>query len=115
VLPFLIVLVVLAVAMLVITQPLRRVWTHSGGGADAGPPATIAELEAAREAKYAEIREAELDHQMGKLNDEDFEAVDRGLRSEAIEILAALDAALGAPPEPASARPRKAPSTIPPR
>lgn len=114
-LPFIIVLVVLAVAMLVISQPLRRVRTASGGGADAGPPAMIAELEAAREAKYAEIREAELDHQMGKLSDEDFESVDRGLRAEAIEILAALDAAIGAPPEPPSARTAKSPSTIPPR
>jgi hypothetical protein len=114
VLPFIIVLVVLAIAMLVISQPLRRVRTPSSG-ADAGPPAMIAELEAAREAKYAEIREAELDHQMGKLSDEDFEAVDRGLRAEAIEILAALDAAMGAPPEPRSARTAKSPSTIPPR
>ena len=52
---------------------------------------------------------------MGKLDDEDFEAVDRALRSEAIEILAALDAARGAPPEPPTARPAKSPSTIPPR
>jgi hypothetical protein len=115
VLPFIIVLVVLAVAMLVITQPLRRARTPSGGRDDDGPPATIAELEAARRAKYAEIREAELDHQMGKLNDEDFEAVDRALRAEAIEILAALDAARGAPPEPPSVRPAKSPSTIRPR
>ena len=114
-LPFIIVLVVLAIAMLVISQPLRRVRAPSSGGADAGPPARIAELEAAREAKYAEIREAELDHPMGKLSDEDFEAVDRGLRAEAIEILAALDVAMGAPPEPPSARTAKSPSTIPPR
>lgn len=93
-LPFIIVLVVLAIAMLAITGPLRRPRLPAGGTADdAGPPATIAELEAAREAKYAEIREAELDHEMGKLSDEDFEAVDRTLRAEAIEILAALDAA----------------------
>jgi hypothetical protein len=115
VLPFLIVLVVLAVAMLVITQPLRRAGRPAGGGPDAGPPAMIAELEAARETKYAEIREVELDHQMGKLSDEDFEAVDRALRAEAIEILAALDAARGAPPESPSAPPAKSPSTIPPR
>ncbi|HWE33662.1 MAG TPA: hypothetical protein VG410_09265 [Solirubrobacteraceae bacterium] len=92
-LPFIIVLVVLAIAMLAITQPLRRARTPEGVADDAGPPATVAELEAAREAKYAEIREAELDHEMGKLSDEDFEAVDRTLRTEAIEILAALDAA----------------------
>ena len=38
-------------------------------------------------AKYAEIREAELDHRTGKLSDEDYEAVDGALRAEAIEIL----------------------------
>ncbi len=114
-LPVIIVLVVLGLAMLVITQPLRRPRTPVGAGADAGPPATIAELEAAREAKYSEIREAELDHQMGKLSDEDFETVDGALRSEAIEILAALDAAGATPPEPASVPPAKSPSTIPPR
>ncbi len=79
-LPFIIVLVVLAIAMLAITGPLRRARTPAGdmGDDDAGPPATVAELEAAREAKYAEIREAELDHEMGKLSDEDFEAVGQG-------------------------------------
>ena len=50
-----------------------------------------AELEAARSAKYAEIREAELDHRTGKLSDEDYEAVDSALRAEAIEILRELD------------------------
>jgi uncharacterized membrane protein len=91
VLELVIVLVVLAIVMLVITQPLRRV-RGASDSAD-GAPATVAELEAAREAKYAEIREAELDHQMGKLSDEDYEAVDRALRSEAIQILRALDEA----------------------
>jgi methionine synthase II (cobalamin-independent) len=51
----------------------------------------VIELEAAREAKYREIRDAELDHQTGKLSDEDFRAIDQSLRAEAIEILRRLD------------------------
>jgi hypothetical protein len=53
----------------------------------------VADLEAAREAKYREIRDAELDHNTGKLSDADFEAVERTLRAEAVEILHALDSA----------------------
>jgi cytochrome c-type biogenesis protein CcmF len=44
-------------------------------------------LEAAREAKYREIRDAELDYQTGKLSLEDYEAIDGTLRVEALEIL----------------------------
>jgi hypothetical protein len=48
-------------------------------------------LLAAKEAKYREIRELELDLRTGKLSDEDFRAQDRARRAEAIEILRALD------------------------
>ena len=51
----------------------------------------IQELQAAKEAKYREIRDAELDREMGKLSQEDWRAVDRDLRGEAIEILRELD------------------------
>ena len=51
----------------------------------------LAELSAAKEAKYREIRDAELDRQMGKLSAEDHRAVDRELRAEAVAILAELD------------------------
>ena len=44
-------------------------------------------LEAAREAKYREIRDAELDFRTGKLSREDYEAIDGALRAEALEIL----------------------------
>jgi cytochrome c-type biogenesis protein CcmF len=44
-------------------------------------------LEAAREAKYREIRDAELDYRSGKLSREDYEAVDATLRAEAVTIL----------------------------
>ena len=50
------------------------------------------ELEAAREAKYREIRDVELDYRTGKLSREDFEAVNGALRAEAVEILNQLQA-----------------------
>ena len=53
----------------------------------------MAELEAARDAKYREIRDAELDRRTGKLSDDDYEAIDRSLRAEAVEIMNALDEA----------------------
>jgi hypothetical protein len=51
-----------------------------------------AELEAARETKYREIRDAELDLRTGKLSREDYAAIDGALRAEALEILDRLDA-----------------------
>ena len=83
-------LVILAVVVIVVTGPLRSVTRSSSG---AGEPSQVADLEAAREAKYREIRDAELDHSTGKLSDADFDALERTLRSEAVEILHALDRA----------------------
>ncbi|MDQ3935154.1 MAG: hypothetical protein M3340_11060 [Actinomycetota bacterium] len=78
--------VVLAVAVaLVVIRPLRR-------GAEAEPDDVRRDaLEAAKEAKYREIRDAELDREMGKLSEEDWRAVDRDLRAQAIAILRELD------------------------
>ncbi|MDQ3725355.1 MAG: heme lyase CcmF/NrfE family subunit [Actinomycetota bacterium] len=45
------------------------------------------EADARKEAKYREIRDAELDHAAGKLSDEDFALIDAELRREALEIL----------------------------
>ncbi len=64
------------------------------------------ELEALKEAKYREIRDAELDHAAGKLSDEDFALLDAELRNEAVEI---LDARQRRPTATAAARaPRRA-------
>jgi hypothetical protein len=66
----------------------------AGSGDDAAVVAAQAQretLEAAREAKYREIRDAELDYRTGKLSREDYEAVDATLRAEAIAILDRLD------------------------
>ncbi len=49
------------------------------------------ETDALKEAKYREIRDAELDHAAGKLSDEDFALVDAELRREAVEILDRVD------------------------
>lgn len=51
----------------------------------------IADLEARKEAKYREIRDAELDREQGKLSPKDWARVDAELRREAIEILKELD------------------------
>ena len=48
------------------------------------------EADARKEAKYREIRDAELDHAAGKLSDEDFAVLDAELRREALEILDAV-------------------------
>jgi len=57
--------------------------------------ARIADLLAAREAKYREIRDAQLDYRTGKLSDADYAALDATLRSEAITILDELDRVTG--------------------
>ncbi|HEY5316583.1 MAG TPA: hypothetical protein VIJ20_01290 [Solirubrobacteraceae bacterium] len=93
---FLLVMVAAAAVILIVSAPFRRVEAHGAEAADAddaGPSTKVGELEAAREAKYREIRDAELDHRTGKLSDEDFHAVDSSLRAEAISILQALDRA----------------------
>jgi hypothetical protein len=49
------------------------------------------DLEAAKEAKYREIRDAELDYRTGKLSEEDWRALDRELRGDAMDLLRRLD------------------------
>jgi hypothetical protein len=58
-----------------------------------------AQLESAREAKYREIRDAELDMRTGKLSRADYDAIDGQLRGEALELLNRLQALQGAKPE----------------
>jgi hypothetical protein len=95
-------LVLLAAVIAVISAPLRATRrSESATAASAMTPPPPApdqvaeierdELEAAREAKYREIRDAELDYRTGKLSREDYEAIDGALRAEAIEILNRLE------------------------
>ena len=81
------VMLVMALAATLIASPL--LWRRGQGGDDRDAAA----LEAAKEAKFREIRDAELDFRTGKLSEEDFRALDSVLRAEAIELLRRLDAA----------------------
>jgi hypothetical protein len=87
-------LVLATLVALAVLGPLRR-----RGEEERHEETRIAELEAAKEAKYREIRDAELDHRMGKLSRQDWRAVDRELREEAIRILSELDRLQGRSPE----------------
>jgi hypothetical protein len=94
VLEFVLVMVATAAVVLVLSSPFRRP-RDRGGDPDEVPAASsdVAALEAAKEAKYREIRDAELDHRTGKLSDDDYQAIDTALRAEAITILRSLDKA----------------------
>ena len=87
-------IVLAALVALAVSVPLR-----SRGETERREEARLQELQAAKEAKYREIRDAELDREMGKLSRADWRAVDRELRAEAIEILRELDRLEGRSPE----------------
>ncbi|HWY17805.1 MAG TPA: cytochrome c-type biogenesis CcmF C-terminal domain-containing protein [Solirubrobacteraceae bacterium] len=74
---------------------LIAIWPTGGGATDSVRRrvrvAGLSALELERDAKYREIREAELDYRIGKLSRADYEAVDATLRAEAIAILDQLE------------------------
>ena len=82
-----------AVVAAVVLNPLK-----TRGEPERQEESRIEELQAAKEAKYRELRDAELDHGMGKLSKADWRSVDRDLRGEAIEILRELDRLEGRAP-----------------
>jgi hypothetical protein len=78
-------LVLAALVAALVLQPLVA-------GSSAAPSSDRRrDLVAAKEAKYREIHDAELDHRMGKLSEPDWRSLDRELRAQAIEILRELD------------------------
>jgi hypothetical protein len=84
---FLLALAIIAVVAAFVTIPLRRTQRD-----DADPnEAELADLEARKEALYRAIRDAEADHAAGKLDDADFERLDRQARREAIDVLKRID------------------------
>jgi hypothetical protein len=83
-----VVAVVLLVVAWLVLAPLRprakaRARVSAASGRD--------ELEALKEAKYREIRDAELDYRTGKLSEADWREIDRALRAEAVAILHRID------------------------
>jgi hypothetical protein len=98
-------LALLGLVVFAVSAPVRRARSQAGSRAPESPDAPpggraqrrasihrLDELEAAREAKYREIRDAELDYRTGKLSNEDYQAIDADLRAEAIAILDQLEA-----------------------
>jgi hypothetical protein len=81
--------IALAVAVFV-SVPLRRA-RQRPQRSEEELRAAIADLEARKQSKYAEIRDAEADRAAGKLSDQDFEGLDAELRAEAIALLKELD------------------------
>jgi hypothetical protein len=76
------ILALASLVALVVTKPL-------GHAAAAGVAAEdrLAELEAAKEAKYREIRDARLDYTLGKVSAADHQATERELQAQALAIV----------------------------
>ena len=86
-------LFVVVAAVILIAAPLRL---GRGPAAEVSTSAQRADLEAAKEAKYREIRDAELDYRTGKLALEDWQQLDGALRADALQLLERLDELEGA-------------------
>jgi hypothetical protein len=82
------VIALLGLVVWLVSAPLRA----GAVAAEEADSARREDLEAAKEAKYREIRDAELDYRTGKLSEADWRALDRELRAEAMELLRRLDA-----------------------
>ena len=85
---FVLIAVILVVLAVFVTAPLRRA-AGFADGEDEDP--RIADLEARKQAKYREIRDAELDREAGKIDEQEWRRQDAELRREAIGILKRLD------------------------
>jgi hypothetical protein len=74
--------------LLVLAAPLR-----AGASADEGMGSELrrADLEARKEARYREIRDAELDRETGKISVEDWRTLDARLRADAAGLLEQID------------------------
>ena len=94
-LEYLVVFAILLGVVAFVLAPVRRAAASPTpvAGEDQAHETELADLEAAREAKYRELRDADLDHRTGKLSDADYEELDRALRGEAIAIMHDIDRA----------------------
>jgi hypothetical protein len=90
--------IILGLVIWFVGQPLRSRVAEQDDLRDEG---RIADLRAARDAKYRQIRDLEMDYRTGKLSEDEWRALDRELRSEAVEVLHELDQLV--PPEQAAA------------
>jgi len=88
-------LVLLALVILLLSGPFRP--GRKARRQQALAPQERSALEAEREAKYREIRDAELDFRTGKLSAEDHDLIVATLRAEAAETLKRLQRLDGDP------------------
>ena len=86
-------LVVVAIVVWFVSVPLRRSTGETAAASRPIEDPRVAELEARKEAKYREIKDAELDREQGKLSQADWSRQDAELRRDAIQILKELDRA----------------------
>ena len=89
-------LVLLAAIVFYVSRPIVQ---HRRGGTDATVMAT---LEAQRDGVYSQIRELDMDHATGKMNDEDYHQARTDLVAQAATLLKQIDGVLAAPTVPAA-------------
>jgi hypothetical protein len=78
----------LVVVLLLVAVAAALFWPLRAGrarGQSSAEPATA--LEIARDAKLGELHDLDLDFRIGKLSDEDYRALKKTLRAEAIEAM----------------------------
>jgi len=85
--------VVTGIVVWFVSVPLRRTKEQEAAATQRIEDPRVANLEAAKEAKYREIRDTELDREQGKLSQEDWTRQDAELRRDAVKILKELDEA----------------------
>jgi hypothetical protein len=89
-------LVLLAAIAFYVSRPIVQ---QRRGGADA---TVMASLEAQRDAVYSQIRELDMDHATGKMNDEDYRQARAELVAQAANLLKQIDGVLTTPVVPVS-------------
>ncbi|MCS7222320.1 MAG: zinc ribbon domain-containing protein [Anaerolineae bacterium] len=90
----LIALLMAAIAVVIVAWPIVHSRSRSLMNGGENDP-VLGELMLRREALLAAIKDLEFDHAVGKIEEEDFQALNAQLRAEAIEVLKELDWHLG--------------------
>lgn len=81
-------ILVVATVVVIVTAPLRQ---DRAADETAQSALRRADLEAQKEARYREIRDAELDRATGKVTEDDWRVLDRQLRRDAAALLEEID------------------------
>jgi hypothetical protein len=84
-------IVILALVAAFVAVPFRRDSEGEARATVSTADPVMADLEARKQAKYREIRDAELDRAQGKLEEAEFKLQNAELRAEAIVILKRID------------------------